>query len=152
MIKAFALAAMLALAFPAYAAEPSPDDRAALLALAHRMDRAWTMADADSNAELFAPDATARFGEDPLGSGRVAIRDQFRSFFKDRPPSLRHVTTIERIEQLTPDLTLWDAEVRVERRGAAGDWETLTRIRNVTVAERRSDGWRVRAVRAFPIR
>ena len=152
MIRILALTGAFLIAAPAISAEPSPGDRTALLQLAERMDQAWTVADADANAELFASDATARFDADPLGSGREAIREQFRAFFKDRPAGLRHVTNIERVELLAPGLALWDAEVRVERRQAAGDWMTLTRIRNVTLAVRQSDGWRIKAVRAFPIR
>ena len=152
MLRVLALTGALLFAASALAAEPSPGDRAALLRLAERMDHAWTVADADANAELFASDATARFDADPLGSGREAIREQFRAFFKDRPAGLRHVTTIERVELLAPDFALWDAEVRVERRQAAGVWMTLTRIRNVTLAVRQFDGWRIKTVRAFPIR
>ena len=151
MIRALAAIALF-LATPAPAAEPSPQDRTALLQLAERMDRAWTAADADANAALFASDATARFDTEPLGRGREAIRRQFQAFFKDRPAGLRHATTIERMELLAPGLTLWDAEVRVKRRQPAGHWETLTRIRNVTVAVRQADGWRIKTVRAFPIR
>jgi uncharacterized protein (TIGR02246 family) len=152
MVRSLALAITLLFATPALSAEPSSDDRAELLQLADRMDQAWTAADADANAELFASDATARFGADPEGRGRDAIRNQFRSFFKDRPTGLRHVTTIERVELVASDLALWDAEVRVERRQATGEWATLTRIRNVTLAIRQPDGWRIRAVRAFPVR
>ena len=115
------------------------------------MDHAWTLADADANADLFAADATARFGDDPLGAGREAIRRQFQLFFKDRPSGLRHVTRIERMEQLGPNHIMWDAEVRVERKQGAHDWTTLTRIRNVTLVARQPDGWRIQAVRAFPI-
>ena len=147
---------VLALAFavmatPALAAEPDPADRQQLLQLAERMDQAWTAGDADANARLFAADATARFGGDPLGEGREAIRLQFEGFFKDRPAGLRHVTGIERIERLGRGLALWDAEVRVERQQASGQWATLTKIRNVTVAVRQRDGWRIKSVRAFPV-
>lgn len=152
MIRALVLSAALLVAAPGLAAEPSAEDRTALQQLAERMDEAWTMADAEANAELFAIDATARFDADPLGQGREAIRNQFRAFFKDRPAGLRHVTAVERVELLAVDLALWDAEVRVERRQATGEWATLTRIRNVTIAVRQPDGWRVRAVRAIPIR
>ena len=152
MVKSLALAISLLFATPAFSAEPSSNDRAALLDLADRMDQAWTAADADANAELFTSDATARFGADPVGGGRDAIRNQFRSFFKDRPAGLRHVTTIEGVELLASNLALWDAEVRVERRQTTGEWVTLTRIRNVTLAVRQPDGWRIKAVRAFPIR
>ena len=115
------------------------------------MDRAWTSGDPDANAALFASDATAKFGTDPLSEGRGAIRAQFQEFFQDRPAGLRHVTRIERVERLTPDLALWDAEVRVEGRQAAGRWMTISTIRNVTVAVRQKDGWRVKSVRAFPL-
>ena len=138
------------LASPAAATEPSPEDRQALLQLAERMDAAWTDGNADANAILFAGDATARFDDEPLGEGREAIRNQFQGFFKDRPPGLRHLTKIERIEQLAPDLALWDAEVSVERRETAGGWATLTSIRNVTLVVRQAEGWRVKSVRAFP--
>jgi uncharacterized protein (TIGR02246 family) len=115
------------------------------------MDQAWTAGDADANANLFASDATARFGEDPLGRGREAIRAQFQSFFKGRPIGLRHVTRVDYIEQIGPDLALWNAEVRVERQAATGRWESVTRIQNVTLAVRQPDGWRVKAVRAYPV-
>lgn len=151
MVRTLAIIAVF-LAAPAFSAEPTPRDRAELRQLAERMDLAWTAADADANAELFASDATARFDTDPLSQGREAIRRQFQAFFKDRPAGLRHVTNIERVELLAPDLALWDAEVRVERRQAMGDWMTLTRIRNVALVHRQSDGWRIKAARAFPIR
>jgi len=151
-IRALTFGASLLLAAPALSAEPTPADRGALLQLAERMDRSWTAADVEANADLFANDASARFDADPLGVGREAIRRQFELFFKDRPAGLRHVTNIERIELLAPDLALWDAEVRVERQQANGQWATLTRIRNVTIAFRQADGWRVKAVRAFPVR
>ncbi|HYC95891.1 MAG TPA: SgcJ/EcaC family oxidoreductase [Sphingomicrobium sp.] len=133
------------------AAELTNSDRQQPLQLAKRMDHAWTAGDANSNAQLFAPDATARFGDDPLGEGREAILIQFAGFFKDRPAGLRHVTNIERAERLTGDLAMWDAEVRVKRRQADGRWATLTRIRNVTIAVRQPDGWRIKTVRAFPV-
>jgi len=133
------------------AAELSPQDEHVLLRLAESMDQAWTAGDASANAQLFAIDATARFGNDALEQGRDAIRNQFEGFFKDRPAGLRHVTKIERIEQLGPDLAIWDAEVRVERRQPSGLWAPVTRIRNVTVAIRQTDGWRIKTVRAFPV-
>jgi uncharacterized protein (TIGR02246 family) len=152
VLRSLAVAAAVFAAIAANAAEPSAADRQALLELAGRMDREWTAANADASAALFAPDATARFGDDPLATGREAIRAQFSLFFKDRPAGLRHVTTIERIEQVSADHALWDAEVRVDRRQPGGKWTTLTRIRNVTVAVRRPEGWRVFAVRAVPLR
>lgn len=146
-----AIAGLITLATPSLAAEPAAADRRQLLQLAERMDQAWTAGDAAANAQLFDAEATARFGEDPLGEGREAIRRQFDGFFAGRPAGLRHVTRIERIEQLASDLAQWDAEVRVERRAADGRWTTLSRIRNVTIAIRQGEGWRIKSVRAFPV-
>jgi len=146
-----ALVIALGVASQAPAAELARSDREQLLRLAQRMDEAWTAGDPEANAKLFVPHATARFGDDALGEGREAILSQFAGFFKDRPPGLRHVTNIERTEPLADDLVMWDAEVRVESRQADGRWSTLTRIRNVTIAVRQPDGWRIRDVRAFPV-
>ena len=152
MMRVLALCIVIMAPAPAYATEPAPADRQALFQLAEKLDRAWTAGDAHANAELFASNATARFGDDPVGEGRDAIRNQFRGFFKDRPAGLRHITAIERVEQLAPNLATWDAEIRVERQQSAGSWETLTKIRNVTIVVRQSDGWRIQTVRAFPVR
>ncbi|HJU77597.1 MAG TPA: SgcJ/EcaC family oxidoreductase [Sphingomicrobium sp.] len=146
-----AIAIAVGVAAQASAADVDPADRQQLLELAERMDKAWTAGDAEINAQLFAVDSTARFGADPLGDGREDIRRQFEGFFKDRPAGLRHVTSLERVEKLAQDLALWDAEVRVERQQAGGEWATLTRIRNVSVIVRQPDGWRIKAVRAFPV-
>jgi uncharacterized protein (TIGR02246 family) len=151
MHRFMAMGIAFTLAAQASAAEVGPTDRQQLLQLAQRMDRAWTAGDANANARLFVADATARFGTDPLGEGREAIRQQFEGFFKDRPAGLRHVTSVERIERIAPDFAMWDAEVRVERQRADGRWVALTRIRNVSLVVRQPDGWRIQAVRAFPV-
>ena len=152
MIKVLAFGAALSLlATPAFAAAPQPADQAALEQLARQMDDAWGAADVNANAAVFSEKATARFGEEPLVEGRNAIREQLRSFFKDRPTGLRHVTKIERIDQISPDLATWDAEVRVERQQFTGTWATLTLIRSVMLVAREADGWRIRSVRAFPV-
>lgn len=146
-----AMAVAFTMATQAPAVDLAPADNQELLQLARRMDHAWTAADAQANAQLFAVDATARLADDPLGDGREAILNQFKDFFKDRPAGLRHVTKIERIEQLAGDLAMWDAEVRVERQQPDGQWAALTTIRNVTIVVRQPDGWRIKAVRAFPV-
>ena len=141
----------ISVASVAFAAEPAPADRQQLMQLAEQMDHAWTAGDAEANAQLFAVDATARFGNDRLASGREEILAQFQSFFNDRPQGLRHVTKIERVERLNHELAMWDAEVRVEGQRPPGQWVTLTTIRNVTIAARQREGWRIKSVRAFPV-
>lgn len=150
-MRSLAIATLAMTIAPGAYAVTAPTDHQQLRQLAAQMDRAWTAGDAEANAQLFANDATARFGNDQLAVGRGAILAQFQSFFKDRPAGLRHVTRIERIERLADDLALWDAEVRVEGQRPPGQWVTLTRIRNVTIAGRGHEGWRIRSVRAFPV-
>ena len=151
-MRALIFAALAAsIASGAYGSEPAPADRLQLTQLAEQMDRAWTEGNAQANARLFATNATARFGNDRLGIGKDAILAQLQSFFKDRPAGLRHVTRIERIERLAEDLALWDAEVRVEGQRPPGQWVQLTTIRNVTIAVRQREEWRIQSVRAFPV-
>ena len=51
------------------------------------------------------------------------------------------------------DIATWDAEVRIEREGPAGDLPVPAANRNVTFAVRKAEDWRTAAVRAFfPVR
>ncbi len=151
MIKKLAIIFVLTFCAPTLAAEPQTAERLAQEQLARKVDEAWTAGDVDANAALFTADATGRLGDDPLGEGREALRAQFRSFFKDRPAGLRHVTNIERIDQLTPDLAMWDAKVSIERLQPSGSWSVANGFQSVVVTVREPSGWRIRTIRGFPV-
>jgi len=85
---------------------------------------------------------------DPIDGGD-AIRAYFEQSFAKRPPHLRDVRGMKRIEMLAPDEAFVDTEVRLERRADDGSWPTICRFKNYTVAIRDRDAWRIKEVRTY---
>jgi uncharacterized protein (TIGR02246 family) len=140
------------LASLAQAAEPAPADVAALTALARAADAAWDAADAPRMSGLYTPDASLMVGgTGDVRGGREAVSAYFGEAFANRPAVMRHVTEVRRADLLAPDLALTDNFVRVEVRQADGAWREARRFHTVSLAERTAAGWRLRAVRAFPL-
>jgi uncharacterized protein (TIGR02246 family) len=81
-----------------------------------RRNLLWDRGDAEALAGLYTGDATLVMApRDPV-DGRDAIRAYFEESFAKRPPHLRHVTAVQRIEMLAPDVAFVDTDVRLERR------------------------------------
>lgn len=151
-MKLFAPFAIVAsMAAPAAAEAPAGLDMAALKALADAADSAWNDKDADRMAAAYDARGTLRLADGGEINGREAIRAFFRDNFARRREVFRHVTEIEAADLIRPDLALSDATVRVERQRPDGGWETVRRFRNLSLAVRGPDGWRLRAVRAQPV-
>lgn len=151
---AAALACATAVAAPALAAPPAPApaDAVALRLLAVAADEAWNAKDAPAMAAHYAADASLRVGaaDAPDHRGRDAVRAYFAQAFAARAQDLRHVTHLKGMAQLTPDLVLSDADVRVEARQPDGSWKLVRRFNNVSLAAREGGGWKLKAVRAYP--
>lgn len=143
--------ALSLIAVPALAEPPAQADEQALLALAANADAAWDARDVDGMTALYEEGATLRMGGGKVVEGQQAIRTQFQSAFAARQATMRHVTTIDRNELIAPDLAISDAGVRVEQQQPDGSWLTVRSFRNVSLARRGPDGWRLRTVRAIPI-
>ena len=143
--------ALFAAPASALAQPPGPADQAALAALAGEADAAWNAKDAARMAAAYAEDGDLRLGDGPAIEGRNNIAAQFRSAFAARQATMRHVTTVDHADLIGPDLAVSDAGVRVEQRQADGSWTLVRAFRNVSVAVRERDGWRLRTVRAFPL-
>lgn len=151
-MKLFAPFAVVAtIAAPAAAQAPAALDMQALRDLAAAADQAWNLRDADRMAAAYDAGATLRLANAPEIAGREAIRGYFRNAFAARTATMRHVTEVEAADLIRPDLALSDATVRVERQRPDGSWELMRRYRNLSLAVRGADGWRLRAVRAQPL-
>jgi uncharacterized protein (TIGR02246 family) len=131
----------------AFAAPPSDPDRRQLEELAHDADSVWDRGDAAALAGLYTDDATLVMAPRERVDGRDAIRAYFEQSFVKRPPHLRHVTAVQRIEMLAPDVAFVDTDVRLERRQDDGSWPTVRRFTNYTVAVREGEAWRIKEVR-----
>lgn len=148
-MRTLLLAAIAAcLSQPVHAAPPSEADRAALQAVADRLDRVWDAGDAAAVTAMYTDDGSVRLDGRPFEQGRDAVRRYFDGTIARRPAGVRHRTRFENIDMLTPDLALVDTHVRIERPGQDGAMETLAAFHNQTIAQRDGDSWRFRAVRA----
>lgn len=152
LLRTLAIAALCGFAAPALAAELPARDAAALTDLAAEADAAWNQRDttrmtavyASNGSLLVAPMSAAR-------EGQPAIGEYIARAFARRQGEWRHITRLTRMEALTPDLAMTDSVVDVDQRQPDGSWKTMRRFNNVSMAEREGAGWRIRAVRAFPM-
>jgi uncharacterized protein (TIGR02246 family) len=141
--------ALALLAAPALAQPVSPADDAALKALAHEADVAWNEKDAARMAAVYAEGASLRLSGGAAIESRDAIRATFERNFAARQGTMRHITQVDRAELIAPDLALSDAGVRVEQQQADGSWKLMRTFRNVSLARREGNGWKLQFVRAF---
>ena len=149
MMRKLLLAAAAALmAQAACAAQPNDADRVALEKLAADLDAVWDSGDPAAVSALYAADGSLRMGSLPVVQGRDAVQRYFVETMGRRPAGARHVTRVENIDMLTPDLALVDTRASIERNGAQGSREVLAEFHNQTLALRQGDAWRFRAVRA----
>jgi uncharacterized protein (TIGR02246 family) len=154
-VKTLSLAAAAALtlsALPANAAPPAEADRQALTKLATDNDTAWNVKDAATILGQYAAEGTLRVGHDSsVLAGREAIGRFFDAAFARRPDGFRHVTRIDHIEMITPDMALADGYVRVERAGDNVAWTLVREFRSNSLVVREGGEWRLHSVRAHPL-
>lgn len=144
-------AVALLMATGVMAAPPGPADRAALEKLAAENDAAWNAKQVDVIVGQYADGASLRLGGSAAHNGREAVRGYFTRAFGARQGKLRHVTQVDNLDMVTPDLVLADAHVRVERDNADGSVTLMREFRNHSVVVREGGVWRLRAVRAHPL-
>lgn len=141
-----------AFALGAHAAPPNPAHESALRALAAAADDAWDLKDADLMAGYYATDATLIVGGAPTPiQGRAGIKAYFQQTFANRAGTMRHVSELRTMDMVSPDLAVTDLWVRVEVQQPDGGWKEVRRFNNLSIAKHEGDGWKLRAVRAYPV-
>jgi uncharacterized protein (TIGR02246 family) len=144
----FMAAAAMMMTTGAMAAAPSAADRTALERLAADNDAAWNAKDVDGVMAQYAGDGSLRLGGGPAFNGLAAVRRYFTQAFAQRQGRLRHVTRLDNVDLVTPDLAYADAHVRVERDNGDGSFTLMREFRNHSLVVREGGAWRMRAVRA----
>lgn len=141
-----------AAATAALAAAPNPADDKALRALGAAADAAWDARDAARMATYYSPDASLVVGgAGAEQQGRAEVEAYFQRAFARREGVMRHVSEFRGLQMLGADLALSDILVRVEARQPDGTWKQVRTFNNVSLATREADGWKLRAVRAYPV-
>ncbi len=149
--KTMLLVALALSGAAAAAAPPSPADRAELERLAAANDSAWTVKDWASITGQYVESGTLRVAPTaPIQIGRDSIARFFRTSFERRPAGFRHVTRIDNIEMIAPDMALADGHVRVERAGPGG-WALVREFTSSSLLVREGGRWKLHSVRATPL-
>lgn len=151
-LTAGALWLIYGLSEPALAAPPSDEDRRALEQLAADNDAAWGAKDVATISGQYVEAGSVRVSpQAPVILGREPVIGFFDGAFSRREGIHRHITKLDHIELIAPDMALADAAVRVERQEPNGAWILVRTFRSVTVAVRDGRDWKLRAVRAIPL-
>ena len=147
----FGAAAIALIGPPAMAAPVGDSDKISLEQLAAANDAAWGAKDVATMSGQYTADGTVRVSpQAPVIAGKAGVTTFFSEAFARRQGVHRHITKLDHMELIAPDMALADASVRVERQEPDGSWSLVRTFRNLTVAVRESDGWKLRAVRAIP--
>jgi ketosteroid isomerase-like protein len=137
---------------PALASPPGDADRMALQQLAAANDAAWGAKDVATISTQYVADGSVRVApQAPVIYGREQVIEFFDRAFARRQGTHRHITVLDNIELISPDMALADAGVRVERRDPDGNWTLVRTFRSVSLAVREGGIWRLRSVRAIPM-
>lgn len=135
----------------AMAAPVSTTDRQALERLAAANDAAWGAKDVKTISAQYTAEGSVRVSpRSPVVSGQEPVKTFFSQAFARRQGTHRHITTLDHIELVAPDMALADASVRVEQQQADGRWSLVRTFRNVSLAVRENGQWKLRSVRAIP--
>lgn len=135
----------------AMAAPVSTTDRQALERLAAANDAAWGAKDVKTISGQYTADGSVRVSpRSAVVSGQEPVTTFFSQAFARRQGTHRHITTLDHIELVAPDMALADASVRVEQQQADGRWSLVRTFRNVSLAVRENGQWKLRSVRAIP--
>ena len=144
-------ALMLATVSPVEAAPLAEPDSQALEQLAAANDAAWNAKDVAIMSGQYAEDGSVRVSpKSPVIAGKGPISSFFGEAFARRRGSFRHITSLDHIEAVTPDMVLADAGVRVEQQQPDGSWSLVRTFRNFSLVVREGGRWKLRAVRAIP--
>ena len=136
---------------PSLAAPVGDGDRVALERLAADNDAAWGAKDVATMSGQYTSDGTVRVSpQSPVIAGKASVSQFFAQAFARRQGVHRHITSLDHIEMIAPDMALADASVRVERQEQDGSWSLVRTFRNLTVAVREAGSWKLRSVRAIP--
>jgi uncharacterized protein (TIGR02246 family) len=131
---------------------PSPDS--AIRAVWSMVDAMWNARDAERFSHLFTEDAGFEFVDrrESLES-RSAIHQSFAERFPQFAPDLRHLTTVQDIRRITPDVHAVTGSVEILRLGA-DDRAEPTVLRSFVIFAvmlRTGEGFRIHILRAYQL-
>ena len=101
--------------------------------------------------ELFLEDADFLWTTGVLSKDRNEIQQQVVNSFKLIPSGYKHISTLERIRFLKPDIVIGDGTTKFVREGASENEKPFWIARSTCVYKKEKGQWRCSAVRLIPI-
>ncbi|MHC1730672.1 MAG: SgcJ/EcaC family oxidoreductase [Bacteroidales bacterium] len=111
------------------------------------LDAAYDKRDAVAYIELFQEDADFLWTTGVLSKDRNEIQQQVTNTFKVIPSEYKHISTLQRIRFITPDIAIVDGTVMFVREGAAETEEPFWKALTTGVCKKEKGQWRVSAIR-----
>lgn len=145
-VLALVLAATGAMAAPA-----SPADRATIDRLAVELDKAWDAKNWQAIVDQYSANATLRLGpSSQIVMGHDDLARYYQAMFERRADGLRHITIVDRVEMVAPDMVFADIRAAVQRKNGA-EWVTVGEFSVGSLLVREASGWKNLVVRSHPL-
>jgi uncharacterized protein (TIGR02246 family) len=126
-------------------------DIASIKQMMANLDAAYDKRDAAAYVELYLEDADFLWTTGVLSKDRNEIQQQVVNSFKLVPSVYKHVTKLERIRFLKPDIAIVDGTSMFVREGASENEKPFWKARSTCVLKKEKGQWRCSAVRLIPI-
>jgi uncharacterized protein (TIGR02246 family) len=114
-------------------------------------DASYSKKDAAAYCELFLEDADFMWTNGLLSKDRNEIQQQVTNTFKYFPSGYIHISTLQRIRFIKPDIAIGDGIVMSVREGASENEKPLFKALATCVLKKEEGQWRYSAVRLIPI-
>jgi len=121
-----------------------------LYARVEEYERTWNSHEASAVAAFFAEDADMLFGNEPIRSGRDAIRDWWADYFDLIEAARGGTFAIESLRLITADVALLNVASTTAGRGVAGQGLSTRLARGTWVMVRRAGVWWIASLRGLP--
>ena len=111
------------------------------------IDAAYDKRDAAAYIELFQEDADFLWTTGVLSKDRNEIQQQVTNTFNFVPSGNKHISTLERIRFLKPDIAIVDGTTMFVREGASENEKPFWKSLSTCVLKKEKGQWRISAVR-----
>jgi uncharacterized protein (TIGR02246 family) len=126
-------------------------DIASIKQMMAKLDVAYDKRDAAAYAEQYLEDADFLWTTGVLSKDRNEIQQQVVNSFKLIPSGYKHISTIERIRFLNPDIAIGDGTTKFVREGASENEKPFWIARSTCVYKKEKGQWLCSAVRLIPM-
>lgn len=126
-------------------------DIASIKQLMANLDATYDKRDVAAYSELFLEDADFLWTTGVLSKDRNEIQQQVTNTFKFVPTGYKHISKLERIRFLKPDVAITDGTVMFVREGASENEKPFWKAFSTCVLKKEKGQWRCSAVRLIPI-